>query len=130
MCGAPYRVEAVAIILGGIGRQGREELVAEQRGGIDVDMEIFRQAVVHPPEVGRSSADCRHFMVVLSRGRVAQIAVGFHHVLAHPFAEAEDGGPEAQQEIALGHVEVALDVDVRFVCRHGLGIGRGTEYHA
>ena len=122
-----YGVQPITVVFGGIGSQRRNQLVVEERARIDIDVEILQQAVVHLPEVGRGAHRSHDTLVISVRGRVVQFAVGFHHILPDPLAQAEDGGPEAQQEVAFGHIDIALDIDIRFIGGHSLGVGGGAE---
>ena len=115
----PHGVHAIGVILRRIGGQRRKQLVVEQRGSIDVDVEVFGQAMIHLPKLRGGARNGAHPLVVaVGRGEV-QVAVGFHHVFAHALAQAEDGGPEAEEEILLQDMDAPFDVQFRLVGAHG-----------
>ena len=122
-----HRIKPIGIELLRVGRQRREQFVVQQRGGIDIDVEILGQPPVHLPKLG-SGADTRlHLLVVDVGSREVQVAVSFHHIFPHPLAETEHGGDIAEKTVLLADVHPPLDVKFRLVALHNTFIERGEE---
>ena len=119
-----YGVQPVTVVFGGIGSQRGNQLVVEERARIDIDAEILQQTLVHLPKVGRGAHRGHDTLVISVRRRVIQFAVGFHHILPDPLAQAEDIRPETQQKVLLKDVYAPLDIQVRLVGGNSLLVHR------
>ena len=110
-----YGVYIIGIEFLCIGSQRGEQLIIQQGGRVDIDVEVFKQTAVQFPKFGRSTHTGFHFLVVNIGSGIMQFAVCLHHILPDPFLHTEHGRDKAEQVIFLADVCPAFDIKFRLV---------------
>ena len=120
--GLLHALMLIFIIFSGIGGQRREQLVAQQGGSIDIDVEEVLQAAISFPSTAGCARKAAHLLIVDIGSGVVQVAVLLYHIVAHPLLQMEHVGQVAQQHVLAIYVQVALHIEAGLILAHGISI--------